>query len=91
MHASIGPLQICPPTFEIAMLDVVLTEVRESLQHLMEDVAYIRFDQLLPCLRIVLNQLIKIATLLVQSPKDLSQVGCRCEGEYLHTVGRQLD
>jgi len=82
MHASIGPLQICPPTFEIAMLDVVLMEVRESLQHLMEDVAHIRFNQLLPCLRIGTNQLIKIATPLVQSPKDLPQVGCRCEGEY---------
>ena len=82
MHASIGPLQICPPTFEIAMLDVVLTEVRESLQHLMEDVADIRFDQLLPYLRIGTNQLIKIATPLVQSPQDLPQVSCRCEGEY---------
>ena len=70
-----GSFLIIPPTFEIAVLGVVAMEVTESQQDLMEDVADVRLDQLLPSLGIILNQLIKSVTLHMQSAKDLPQVG----------------
>ena len=74
MKTQRGSFQIIPQTFEITVLGVVPMEVTESQQDLMEDVADARLDQLLPSLGIILNQLTKRATLLVQSAKDLPQV-----------------
>ena len=52
-------------TFEIAMLDVVMVEVVEPLQHLLEDVAGIRLDKLPPRPGLHLGQLLHTAISLV--------------------------
>ena len=52
-------------TFEIAMLDVVMVEVVEPLQHLLEDIAGIRLDKLPPRLGLHLDQVLHTAIPLV--------------------------
>ena len=52
-------------TFEITMLDVVMVEVVEPLQHLLEDVAGIRLDKFPPRLGLLLGQVLHTAISLV--------------------------